>query len=146
MSVFLTPDLHPFFGATYFPPDDVGSHPGFKTVLSRVAKVWEETPDALLQNGQDTIHQLRSYVQSRPRDSASDNLDADKIAKDACDHYTSVYDAKLGGFSDAPKFPQPVQMNFLLDYYGYTRLQNGKAETEGKDALAMVLFTLKVSK
>ncbi|SAM00820.1 hypothetical protein [Absidia glauca] len=143
MSVFLTPDLHPFFGATYFPPDDVGSHPGFKTVLSRVAKVWEDTPDALLQNGQDTIHQLRSYVQSRPRDSASDSLDADKIAKDACDHYASVYDASLGGFSDAPKFPQPVQMNFLLDYYGYTRLQQGKAETDGKDALAMVLFTLK---
>ncbi|KAI8328880.1 spermatogenesis-associated protein 20 [Chlamydoabsidia padenii] len=146
MSVFLTPDLHPFFGATYFPPDDVGSHPGFKTVLSRVAKVWEESPDALLQNGQDTIHQLQSYVQSRPKDS-SDDLDADKIAKDACDHYKSVYDATLGGFSDAPKFPQPVQMNFLLDYYGYTRQQQlahgDKETTAGKDALDMVLFTLK---
>ncbi|CAO3595692.1 unnamed protein product [Absidia cylindrospora] len=140
MSVFLTPDLQPFFGATYFPPDDVGSHPGFKTVLSRVAKVWQDTPDALRQNGQDTIHQLESYVHSRPT-GTSDDFDAVKIAKAACDHYKSVFDSTQGGFSDAPKFPQPVQMNFLLDYFGYTRQLNN--DNAGKDALDMVLFTLK---
>ncbi|KAI8081745.1 uncharacterized protein BX664DRAFT_341183 [Halteromyces radiatus] len=144
MSVFLTPDLQPFFGATYFPPDDIAGQTGFKTVLSRIAKVWEEKPDALRQNGQDTIHQLKSYVQSRATDPLVD-MDANKIAKDACDHYQSVYDASQGGFSGAPKFPQPVQMNFLLDYFGYCRQssENIKNNDSGKDALNMVLYTLK---
>lgn len=63
MSVFLTPDKYPIFGATYFPPDDKQGRPGFKTVLKRVAQMWEATPDTLKENATDTIEQLRSYAE-----------------------------------------------------------------------------------
>ena len=65
MSVFLTPDKYPIFGATYFPPDDKQGRPGFKTVLKRIAQMWEENPATLKENATDTIEQLRSYAEVR---------------------------------------------------------------------------------
>ncbi|CAO3608917.1 unnamed protein product [Cunninghamella blakesleeana] len=134
MSVFLTPDLEPFFGGTYFPPD------GFKTALIKIAEIWQEDANVLRENGKDTINQLRSYVQSRSSDPLV-NMNANDIAKEAFDHYKSVYDSKEGGFSEAPKFPQPVQLNFLLDYFGYAKHHNN--DENAKQALDMAIFTLK---
>lgn len=65
MSVFLTPELYPFFGATYFPPEDHNGNAGFKTLLRRVAEVWELSPEKLRENGEMTINQLREYVAVR---------------------------------------------------------------------------------
>lgn len=62
MSVFLTPELTPFFAGTYFPPGDQFGTPGFRTLLQRVAELWEAAPDKLREEGNNTIAQLQNYV------------------------------------------------------------------------------------
>jgi uncharacterized protein YyaL (SSP411 family) len=63
MSVFLTPDLNPFFGASYFPPEDQFGKPGFKTLLNRIALLWTADPDKVKSSGENMIQQLKSYLQ-----------------------------------------------------------------------------------
>lgn len=65
MSVFLTPDLQPFFGGTYFPPDDRMGRPGFKTLLLRIAQLWAAQADKLKASGHKTITQLKAYAEVR---------------------------------------------------------------------------------
>lgn len=62
MSVFLTPDLTPFFGATYFPPDDHFGKPGFKTLLNRIAQLWRSNSDKVKASGDNMMQQLKSYL------------------------------------------------------------------------------------
>ncbi|CAO3661957.1 unnamed protein product [Umbelopsis ramanniana] len=138
MSVFLTPDKYPIFGATYFPPDDKQGRPGFKTVLKRVAQMWEATPDTLKENATDTIEQLRSYAEQSG--SGSTAMDFTKITSSVYDHLESSYDSKQGGFGGAPKFPTSCQFAYLLDYHHYLK-KDGKEQAQ--KALDMVLFTLK---
>lgn len=63
MSVFLTPELTPFFGATYFPPDDQYGKPGFKTLLTRIAQLWNTNSDKVRASGNNMMTQLKSYLQ-----------------------------------------------------------------------------------
>ena len=58
MSCFLTPDLYPFLGGTYFPPQDMYGRPGFKTVLTRIADVWQKKKDDIKAQSSDTMQQL----------------------------------------------------------------------------------------
>ncbi|KAG0163150.1 spermatogenesis-associated protein 20 [Apophysomyces sp. BC1015] len=140
MSVFLTPDLCPFFGATYFPPEDTNGNPGFKTLLRRVAEVWELSPEKLKENGETTIKQLREYVAAKPG-SVSGDLHPNTVASEAYSHFSTNFDDQDGGFTGAPKFPTPVQISFLMDYYGYMRSDKNTANNAQK-ALDMALFTL----
>lgn len=140
MSVFLTPDKYPIFGATYFPPEDKMGRPGFKTLLKRLAQMWAATPDTMRENATDTIEQLRSYTEESGTGSAK--LDFEKISSSVYEHYESSFDSKEGGFGGAPKFPTPVQFGFLLDYHNYIK---DVKEEESKKALSMVKFTLDVS-
>ncbi|KAG2175483.1 hypothetical protein INT43_001130 [Umbelopsis isabellina] len=137
MSVFLTPDKYPIFGATYFPPEDKMGRPGFKTLLKRIAQMWAASPDTMRENATDTIEQLRSYTEESGTGSAK--LDFEKISSSVYEHYESSFDSKEGGFGGAPKFPTPVQFGFLLDYHNY--IKDVKTE-ESKKALSMVKFTL----
>jgi uncharacterized protein YyaL (SSP411 family) len=133
MSVWLTPDLKPFVGGTYFPPEDRYGQPGFKKVLERVATAWKENHDNIVQQGGKIVAALRES-QSR---SAGEGVDA-KILEDAYQQIERSYDPKEGGFGNAPKFPRPVTLNFLTRFYA--RDPKGDA---GKHALEMALFTLR---
>ncbi|KAM3588494.1 hypothetical protein VKS41_000938 [Umbelopsis sp. WA50703] len=137
MSVFLTPDKYPIFGATYFPPEDKNGRPGFKTLLKRIAQMWAASPDTMRENATDTIEQLRSYTEESGTGSAK--LDFEQITSSVYEHYESSFDIKEGGFGGAPKFPTSVQFGFLLDYHTYVK--DFKKE-ESKKALDMVKFTL----
>ncbi|MGD0438513.1 MAG: thioredoxin domain-containing protein, partial [Bryobacteraceae bacterium] len=64
MSVFLTPGLHPFFGGTYFPPDNRYGRPGFGAILERVAEVWGKDRDRVVQASADSIAQLARHSES----------------------------------------------------------------------------------
>ncbi|KAI8391400.1 spermatogenesis-associated protein 20 [Radiomyces spectabilis] len=140
MSVFLTPDLAPFFGATYFPPEDRQGMAGFKTLLKRVASTWLTSPDKLRDNGEETVRQLRDYIASGA--SSSPDVIPPTVPQDAYKNYSETFDQEYGGFAEAPKFPQPVQLNFLLNYYGYLP-QKERHTDNAKKALDMALFTLK---
>jgi uncharacterized protein len=131
MTVFLTPDLKPFFGGTYFPKESGTGLPAFREVLTEVSKAWTDDRDTVLKAGDGVVNLLQEYVQQQA--SGTTKLTARTI--DAA--YAGVqmqYDRTNGGFGDKPKYPQPVIMNFLLRYH---------ARTGQREALTMTLRTLR---
>ena len=107
MSVFLTPELKPFFGGTYFPPD------GFRQVLERVAEVWRRDREGVLASSRHVMQQLSEAAEVSSGAAAPDlaALDAGFYA------FRREFDARHGGFGGAPKFPRPAALNFLLRYW-----------------------------
>jgi uncharacterized protein len=129
MSVWLTPEGKPFYGGTYFPPDNRYGRPGFRTILESLARAWREEREKIEQSGSQVIEQLRDYGaagpgRGEPREQA---LDSTYHA------FRRSFDARLGGFGGAPKFPRPSVHNFLLRYW---------ARTANEEARDMVLATL----
>ncbi|MBK5293754.1 MAG: thioredoxin domain-containing protein [Acidobacteriia bacterium] len=131
MSVWLTPDLKPFFGGTYFPPDNRYGRPGFRTVLEYIANAWNSDRAKIVQSGEDMLAELKK--QSDVSAGATNWLD-DSLLETGFNVFRRTHDTRLGGFGQAPKFPRPVAYNFLLRYWKKT----GNAE-----ALDMVLLTLR---
>jgi uncharacterized protein len=130
MSVFLTPDLKPFLGGTYFPPDDRYGQPGFPTMLKRIADAWKSDRQQLIDQGNEMVKALRDYAAG----SAGGGGAPDKeILKHAFDQIVRSFDQELGGFGGAPKFPRPVTLNFLFRVY---------AREHSQSALEMNLLTL----
>jgi uncharacterized protein len=131
MSVFLTPELKPFFGGTYFPPDNRYGRPGFGAILQRIAEAWRNERDRVIQSSADVVAQLAQYAGAA---SPSTGI-PDKTALDsAFQHFRRMFDSAHGGFGGAPKFPRPVVYNFLLRYY---------ASSHRQEALEMTLETLR---
>ncbi len=130
MSVWLTPTRKPFFGGTYFPPDNRYGRPGFKAVLEQLAKAWRQDRSRIEESGDKVIEQLREYSSLGAR---SDGAGREVLDR-AFQGFRRMFDARLGGFGRAPKFPRPSIHNFLVRYY---------AETKQEEALEMVLTTLR---
>ena len=133
MSVWLTPDLKPFVGGTYFPPEDRYGQPGFKKVLERIATVWKQDHDKLVEQGSKIVEALRESQSAPPVEGKIDGSVADAAYR----QLDRSYDPKEGGFGNAPKFPRPVTLNFLTRFYA----RDPKSDA-GKHALKMTLFTL----
>ncbi|NXX77443.1 SPT20 protein, partial [Urocolius indicus] len=138
MSVWLTPDLKPFVGGTYFPPEDGVHRVGFRTVLLRIAEQWKENKDALLENSQKILEVLlrRSEIRVRGQESPPPSQ---AVMATCFQQLSSSYDEDYGGFSKSPKFPTPVNLNFLFTYWALHR-----TTPEGAQALQMALHTLKM--
>ena len=106
MSVFLTPGRKPFFGGTYFPPDNRYGRPGFASLLEHVAQAWSADRARIETSGRDIVEQLRQATSAAPTHATV--LD-DKTLLDPCFYaLRRSYDSKFGGFGGAPKFPRPV--------------------------------------
>jgi len=111
MSVFLTPDLKPFYAGTYFPPVKRYNMPAFKDVLSGIAHAWKEEPSEITRmSGQVTSHLQQALSSDQKSDTAFSQNHLDTIAKSLVDSYDWGY----GGWGSAPKFPQPMTIEFLL--------------------------------
>ena len=135
MSVWLTPDLKPFVGGTYFPPEDRYGQPAFRKVLERISSAWKADHEKITESGSKIIEALRESQSSVPDATAKIDI---KIFEDAYQQLNRSFDPREGGFSIAPKFPRPVALNFL------TRFCARDPESEnGKHALEMDLFTLR---
>src|SRR6267378_4039351 len=135
MSVWLTPDLKPFVGGTYFPPEDRYGQPGFKKVLERIAAAWKQDHEKIVDQSSKIISALRESQTAQV--AAADKIDI-KILETAYEQFSRSYDAQEGGFSNAPKFPRPVTLNFLSRFYA-----RDPSSTSGKRALEMNIFTLR---
>jgi uncharacterized protein YyaL (SSP411 family) len=131
MSVFLTPELKPFFGGTYFPPDNRYGRPGFGALLQRIAEAWRNERGRIVESSGDVVAQLAQYAGSSE---ASAGLPDQTALDSGFQHFRRMYDSAHGGFGAAPKFPRPVVFNFLLRYYVRSRRQ---------EALDMTLETLR---
>jgi uncharacterized protein YyaL (SSP411 family) len=125
LNVLLTPDRKPFFGGTYFPPDQL------KSLLQKVSDAWNKQHDSIIQTAGRAAQQLIEIVSKQPP--ATGDLQP-AILDQAYKQIASTYDATNGGFGGAPKFPRPVALCFLLRYY---------ARTGQRDALDMTLNTLR---
>jgi uncharacterized protein len=134
MTVFLTPDLKPFFGGTYFPPKDKWGQPGLPSVLNKVAEAWKSDRERITASSDKIITQLQSAI-AVPSD--GEKVTA-SVAHKAYQQFVSQFDSQFGGFGSAPKFPRPVTFNFLFDFYG----ANPESK-QGKQALEMSIFTLR---
>ena len=114
MSVFLTPDAKPFFGGTYFPPDDRHGRTGFKHLLERIAELWLHQKDALCDQANRAVAQIQHQENTPNQDMGA--LDAPAIARHCADALAAQFDREFGGFGRAPKFPRPAAPTFLLEF------------------------------
>jgi len=140
LNVFLTPDLKPFFGGTYYPTEDRQGHPGFRTVLNALAHTWHHDRSQLLGEGERVVQALQEHFEqatgsASPRPEAAGWLEQAWPA--AYGYFNESFDADRGGFGGAPKFPQPGNLLFLLRYAAGTDDAAERAE-----ALRMVTQTL----
>jgi uncharacterized protein YyaL (SSP411 family) len=136
MSVWLTPDLQPFVGGTYFPPEDRYGQPGFPRVLERIAATWKQDHAKIAEQGAKIVAALREAGSAAPKHAGE--IDP-KILDEGYQQLTRAYDAHEGGFSSAPKFPRPATLNFLFRVYA----REGTNSSTGKHALEMNLHTLR---
>jgi len=135
MSVWLTPDLKPFVGGTYFPPEDRYGQPGFKKVLERIAAAWKQDHGKIAEQASKIVEALGESQNAQPETAAKiDN----QLFQTAYEQLARSFDDKEGGFGAAPKFPRPVALNFLTRFYA----RDQKTES-GKRALEMDLVTLR---
>lgn len=117
MSVFLTPDGQPFYGGTYFPPVRRGGMPSFPEVLEGVHDAWANRRETILQGGTDILNHIRRSDLLAAGDSG--DLAPDTL-KRAVEALWSQFDWRDAGWGSAPKFPQPMAIEFLLRYHART--------------------------
>jgi uncharacterized protein YyaL (SSP411 family) len=134
MSVWLTPELKPFVGGTYFPPEDRYGQPGFSKVLERIAAAWKQDHEKIAAQGTKIIAAL---AQAESGGGEAAPLGATTLEA-AYQQIARSSDAHEGGFGVAPKFPRPVTLNFLFRVYA-----QAPESVRGKHALEMNLFTLR---
>ncbi len=128
MTVFLTPQGKPFFSGTYFPPQPRHGLPAFSQVLSSIAEAWESRRDEV----QSSADSVCRHLQEGLKPAAAQVLQADILERARRD-LGGRFDARWGGFGSAPKFPQPMLLEFLLREY----LRTGE-----DSALDMLTLTL----
>jgi len=132
MNVFLTPDLKPFFGGTYFPPEDKYGATGLHTILPRIAELWSKKHEEIMRSAESITQKLQQAVNGGAG-SGDSPLQAGLLDK-TYEQIRLSYDSANGGFGEVPRFPRPVVPDFVLRYWSRT----GK-----KDALDMVLNNLR---
>ncbi len=136
LNVWLTSELKPFFGGTYFPPEDKQGRTGFKSILKFISEKWKTENDKIVQSSNEILKIMKSQLMEANAQSNSFNLE---IADKAFEKFVQIYDEKNGGFGNAPKFPRPVVLEFLLRY---AERENLDVEKKVK-AREMVFHTLK---
>ena len=135
MSVFLTPDLHPVTGGTYFPPEDRWGRPGFKSILLSLAKKWKENQTQFVEASYSIMDALQSI--SKVDVEVVSSVPGEAAWNKCVRRYALSFEPEFGGFGTAPKFPQASIFNFLFHYYA-----RDKQNSEGKKCLDMCLHTL----
>src|SRR5438477_6969397 len=129
LNAFLTPDLKPFYGGTYFPPDSAHGRPSLMQVLQNVRKLWEERHSDVLDSAADLHRRLETYT---AKETTNHLVLSPALLHEAARKFKDDYEPKNGGFSDAPKFPRPSEPAYLLRY---------GARSQDDDAVRMVLHT-----
>jgi uncharacterized protein len=130
MTVFLTPDGAPFYGGTYFPPEPRHGLPSFRQLLVAIDEAFRHRRDEVDRNAAGLRDALERSAQLR---APAARLETG-LLDDAFRGLATRYDARYGGFGDAPKFPQPMTLEFLLRHH---------ARTGDDSALDMLVHTLR---
>jgi len=139
MSVWLTPELQPFYGGTYFPPEDRWGRRGFLSILEAVARFWRENSARAREQGSQAVEVLRNYS-GRSDDSEQGALSAAAL-DDAFAVLRGSFDPEWAGFGGAPKFPRPVMLNLLSRLW--SRAQATGAGPRAQESARMLVATLR---
>ena len=134
MSVWLTPSLKPFFGGTYFPPATRWGRAGFVEVLQAIARTWRDERPRVEQSAESLVTELQRAASGRLSTREGAGLASPDSLARGVRQFELAYDARRGGFGDAPKFPRPSELLFLLREH---------ARTGHVGARDMVLHTLR---
>ncbi len=129
MSMFLTTELKPFYGATYVPPTSKYGLPGFEDLIHQLGEAWKTRRDEINESGEKILEHIREASQNI---AAASELNKEMLLKGA-QQFKNGFDEEYGGFGESPKFPRPPGLNFLLRAY------NRFDDTE---SLQMVIRTL----
>ena len=130
MSVWLTPDLKPFYGGTYFPPASKWGRPGFVDILQEIARVWKAERGKVVESAEALTVRLRSMEQAAP----SADVPGVAALEKTVQQFRDAFDPRNGGFGDAPKFPRPSELLFLMREH---------ARASAPQSAEMVLRTLR---
>ncbi len=112
MTVFLTPDGQPFYGGTYYPPEDRYGRPGFKRILLSLHDAWINKRADVFESAKDLTGHLNNFSNLKP----SEIIDS-SAPDQALKTLERVFDQHWGGFGSAPKFPNPGNLEFLLEHH-----------------------------
>ena len=129
LSVFMTADQQPFYIGTYFPKTPQFNRPSFRQVTLQLSEQFRRSPEKIAQVGQNMSQTLRDVLQP----ATSTHTWDESIIHDTFDQAMRQFDRQHGGFGEAPKFPSPALLRFLLDYYRFA---------EDETALHMVMRSL----
>ncbi len=143
LSAWLTPELKPFYGGTYFPPTDRPGRPGFPSVLQGIAQGWADERDKLVAESDRVLGLLREQGQRAtgavPSAAEEDLTEpAGEAFEKAYQYLYENYDASHGGFGGAPKFPRASNLNFLFR----CAVVQGLASETGREAVEMAAATV----
>ena len=156
LSAWLTPELKPFYGGTYFPPEDRHGRPGFPVILHAIARGWQEEREKLVAEGERAIATLREHYETKAENSelragkagsgsqlstlSSQLLESASSAfEKGFEYFFEAFDAAHGGFGGAPKFPRAANLNFL---FRIAALQGPQSEM-GTEAVKLAAATLR---
>jgi uncharacterized protein len=130
LSIFLTPDRKPFFGGTYFPPEQRMGNPGFKKVLKTIVEYYRANRNEVSAYSQKLLDLLK------PKHAEEGEINKQLIDK-AVENILSVYDPQNGGFGHFPKFPMPGALTFLINRFYLTKTESlGYAARKTLEAMA----------
>lgn len=111
MSVFLEPaGLRPFFAGTYFPPRDLNGRPGMLTLVDRIASAWRQEREPLIEQAERAATAIAEELDTTRAPASIDDTTVDRAVRSLLDSFDRV----RGGFDQAPKFPQPSRLQFLM--------------------------------
>ena len=123
MTVFLTPELKPFFGGTYFPPSSKWGRPGFIDLLGEIGRVWTHDRARVDYASAELFDRLKAVAGADGRSQAEATVAGPDALAEGVEQYQMAFDHRRGGFGDAPKFPRPSELLFLLREHARTGAQ-----------------------
>jgi uncharacterized protein YyaL (SSP411 family) len=151
LSAWLTPELKPFYGGTYFPPEDRGGRAGFPRIVEAIARGWRDEREKLLAEGERVIATLKEHFEGRSQEAGDGETRRQGAGESALaeaagaafekgfEHFYESFDATNGGFGGAPKFPRASNLNFL---FRIAALQ-GLGSEMGAEAVRLAAATLR---
>lgn len=142
MSVFLTPELKPFYGGTYYPPENTAGRIGFKNLLNELHKVWTEDRKGIEERAARSVEKLQEHLDNE--NTAVSDLKHDALIQKAYDDLSGSFDYHEGGFGSAPKFPRPSTLNLLMRIHRILAGKKGEDRSSESDwAMEMTVRTLR---
>jgi len=144
LNIWLTPTLKPFYGGTYFPPEDRQGRAGFPSLLRAIARGWQDERDKLVAEGDRALSALREHFEESTAEApAGESTELADAAGEGFEkgfaYFHDAFDARHGGFGGAPKFPRASNLTFL---FRVAALQ-GKASEMSAEAIRLATTTLR---